>query len=189
VPLVREQCDPALLPKHYGGDLVDSDGDPKCPKQVRQGGKVPKSMYTKRSESKEIFVTKVVKKGDKLMLDYLVADPGCYLKWTFRTEGHDIRFGVKCIDEDGSTSTVVKSQRVSANQVDEVGLIACQAPATYIVTFDNSYSYLRNKKLHYNIYVTPPLENLNISSVPEKETGIVTSSNQISPVTPTSIAA
>nr|CAD7397151.1 unnamed protein product [Timema poppensis] len=27
-----------------------------------------------------------------------------------------------------------------------------------MVVFDNSYSYLRNKKLHYSIQVTPPIK-------------------------------
>lgn len=31
-------------------------------------------------------------------------------------------------------------------------------PVTDTVIFDNSYSYLRNKKVHYSISVAPPLE-------------------------------
>lgn len=25
-----------VLPKHYGGDMVDPDGDPKCPSKVKK---------------------------------------------------------------------------------------------------------------------------------------------------------
>lgn len=65
--------------------------------------------------------------------------------------------------------------------MDESGVVACQAPATctinltsftyinnYIpclkisdtVTFDNSYSLLRSKKLHYSVYLTHSVTKL-----------------------------
>lgn len=53
-----------------------------------------------------------------------------FFRWDFRTEGHDIRFGVTLKDEQGEESPVVRHRRVAAHQIDESGVVACQAPAT-----------------------------------------------------------
>lgn len=76
------------LPKYYGGNLEDPDGNPKCITKVKQGGKVPKSFYTRKlSESNLIkdkeFVTATIKKGDKLTLDFIVAEDGCFLRCVY----------------------------------------------------------------------------------------------------------
>ncbi|KAJ8984842.1 hypothetical protein NQ317_013043 [Molorchus minor] len=164
---------PENLPVHYGGTLADPDGNPKYTTKVKQGGKVPKSYYTKNLEvpdngvNKKEFKTTVIKKGHKLTMDHIVAEPG----WEFRTEGHDIRFGVTLKDENGVESPAIRHRRVAAHQIVESGVLSCQAPATYTVTFDNTYSLLRSKKLHYCVYVTPPLSKMNILP-PEAEVNI-----------------
>ncbi|XP_060529229.1 SEC14-like protein 4 [Cylas formicarius] len=156
------------LPKYLGGDLTDPDGNTKYTTKIKQGGKVPKSFYTKNlqdasnGQPKREHVTTVIKKGDKLILDFIVAEEGCFLRWDFKTDGHDIRFGVTLKDANGNTSPAIRHRRVAAHQIDESGIISCQAPATYTVTFDNSYSLLRSKKIHYCVYVTPPLNKMNI---------------------------
>lgn len=154
------------LPKAYGGVMVDPDGNPKCSTKINYGGKIPESYYIKNIQvennvaSKNEYVTTVIKKGEKLTLDFKVDDEECFLKWDFRTEGHDIRFGITLKDAEGNTSPAVRHSRVSSNQIDESGVLACQAPATYTVTFDNTYSMLRSKKIHYSIYVTKKLNLL-----------------------------
>ncbi|KAK4875148.1 hypothetical protein RN001_011570 [Aquatica leii] len=168
--VLREHIPPEILPKYYGGDLVDADGNEKCTSMIRPGGKIPESYYVNNFGTTEIsaeFTSTIVKKGRKLTLDFIVADAGCALKWDFRTEGHDIRFGITYCSPDGTESPAVRFQRVASHQVNEVGVIACQAPATYRVVFDNSYSILRSKKLHYNILVTEPLDKLDVSTLPE----------------------
>jgi hypothetical protein len=173
---ILETIDPSNLPQHYGGNLTDPDGNPRCITRVNQGGKVPKHLYKRSFEQNpdsvtaKQYTTAVIKKGEKLLLDYIVADEGCFLKWEFRTESHDIRFGVTLKDADGNSTAVVPHKRVAAHQIDESGVVACQSPATYTVTFDNSYSLLRSKKLHYEILVTPPVEKMNI--LPQEDENI-----------------
>ncbi|XP_019881886.1 SEC14-like protein 2 [Aethina tumida] len=155
------------LPAYFGGNLCDPDGNPKYTTKVKQGGKVPKSYYTKNlqvpdTNNQREYVTATIKKGDKLVLDFIVADEGCFLRWDFKTEGHDIRFGVTLKDADGNTSPAIHHRRVASHQIAESGVLACQAPATYTVTFDNSYSLLRSKKITYCVYVTPPLSKMDI---------------------------
>lgn len=171
-----------ILPKHYGGNLVDPDGDPKCPSKIRPGGKIPKSCYTNKfgeenSDGTTDFTTTVIKKGRKLTLDYIVADEGCVLRWEFRTEGHDIRFGITYCDTEGNESPAIRFQRVASHQVNESGVIACQAPATYTVVFDNTYSLMRHKKIHYSIELSEPVSKLDTSILPENKTELENSTN------------
>ncbi|CAG9864035.1 unnamed protein product [Phyllotreta striolata] len=164
-PVLLSTITPDNLPEHYGGNLRDPDGNPKYTTVIKQGGKIPESFYKRNVETPDFakeFIKTVIKKGSKLVLDFIVIEEGCYLRWDFKTEGHDIKFGVTLKDENGVESPVVRYKRVAAHQIDESGVIACQAPATYFVTFDNTYSIFRNKKLTYRIWVTPPIEKLDI---------------------------
>lgn len=98
-----------------------------------------------------------------------------FYRWTFKTSEHDIKFGISCKDQDGNTQNPLPSHRVSTSLMEETGALECPTAATCMcltfhilylfwfvcfpdtVTFDNSYSMLRNKKLHYNIEVGEPL--------------------------------
>ncbi|CAG9772686.1 unnamed protein product [Ceutorhynchus assimilis] len=164
---------PDQLPKHFGGELEDPDGNPRYVTKINQGGKVPKSFYTKKLDENSLsqdreYVTAVIKKGDKITLDFVVEEEGSFLRWEFRTEDHDIRFGITLKDADGNTTPAVRHGRVSSHQIDENGVLACQAPAIYTVTFDNTYSLLRNKKIHYCVYVAPPINKINILPTEEE---------------------
>ncbi|CAH1101405.1 unnamed protein product [Psylliodes chrysocephalus] len=164
-PVLLSNISPDNLPEHYGGTLRDPDGNPRYTTVIKPGGKIPKSFYKRNIETTDFskeYIRTVLKKGNKLILDFLVVEEGCYLRWDFRTEGHDIKFGITLKDENGVESPVVRYKRVASNQIDESGVIACQSPATYFVTFDNTYSIFRNKKLVYRVWVTPPIEKLNI---------------------------
>ncbi|XP_034252173.1 SEC14-like protein 2 [Thrips palmi] len=149
------------LPRYFGGTMEDASGDAHCSAKIKQGGKVPKEYFQKqdveRRNDQSTVETAVVKKGGKLKLDYIAAQTGTFLKWEFRTEGHDIRFSVTMKDADGNCSTLVPLKRVGSHEAEEVGFITCPAPGTYTVVFDNTYSYLRSKKLHYSIGMAPPL--------------------------------
>lgn len=55
--------------------------------QIPQGGKVPKSMYVKKSdklasEGKESYANATIKKGEKLKLNFLAAQEGSFLKYS-----------------------------------------------------------------------------------------------------------
>lgn len=152
------------LPEHFGGTLTDPDGNPRLVSKICQGGKVPKDLYVKKSEkdkSNEEFVTKTIRKGDKLKIDLNAGQDGCLLSWEFRTEDHDIKFGIMKKNQDGKEMEIVPMHRVAAHQLDEVGIVTCDVPATYSIVFDNSYSVLRNKKIHYSVRILPPPEALN----------------------------
>jgi len=161
-PMLLEAIEHDQLPAHYGGTLTDPDGNPRCTTKICQGGKIPKSYYAQKTNNTNppentIFTTAVIKKGKKLCLPFIAAVENSILKWEFRVEGHDIKFGVTCQDLDGTESTPVPVRKIDSHQSYETGVITCPTPATYNVIFDNSYSYIRSKKLHYSITMESPL--------------------------------
>ncbi|KAL0122380.1 hypothetical protein PUN28_007242 [Cardiocondyla obscurior] len=146
------------LPVHFGGILTDPDGNPRYTTKICQGGKIPKELYTNKIDKpNEDYTTVVVRKGGKLEFDISAPEVGSILSWEFRSEGHDIKFGILKKDVSNGTKTeVIPIRRVSSHQCDEVGVITCETPTTYSVVFDNTYSILRNKKVHYSIRMSPP---------------------------------
>lgn len=51
--------------------------------------------------------------------------------WEFRSEGHDIKFGILKKDTTNGTQTeVIPIRRVASHQSDEIGVLTCEDPAT-----------------------------------------------------------
>lgn len=165
--------EPDQLPKHYGGTMVDEDGNPRCISKVPLGGKVPKHYQNRRlSQDKERQLTKVtVKKGDKHAVDLICAQPGCFLRWEFGIENHDIKFLIVSKDEDGKEAVVHGPRKVSGAGTD-TGVIAANGPATYTVVFDNSYSFLRSKKVFFDVVITMPVSEMDIPTLPGEDDGL-----------------
>ncbi|KAI5641758.1 CRAL/TRIO domain-containing protein [Phthorimaea operculella] len=165
-PALLELIDKESLPVHYGGTMVDDNGDPRCSLIVKPGGKVPKEYYSKNasSESSEKDYKRVtIKTGEKHVVDLLCAEGAdSVLKWEFGIDSHDIKFLIKRRDEDGNESIVHGPRKVTEGPVD-FGFITTTGPATYSVIFDNKSAYLRNKKVFYDVMITVPLRDLNIS--------------------------
>ncbi|XP_071790017.1 SEC14-like protein 2 [Asterias amurensis] len=156
-----EFINPDQLPKHYGGTAVH-DGDPKCSAKIRSGGKVPKSYYLKEQHlSGSSNLKKVtVGYGAKLELPFEVTEPSSGLRWEFQTEKDDIGFGVyrKETSPDGKSKLVevVATSRFSCHMVPESGVMECDQVGTYVAVFDNSFSWVKSKKLHYSVDILPP---------------------------------
>lgn len=51
--------------------------------------------------------------------------------WEFRSEGHDIKFGILKKDvTNGKKTEVIPIRRVASHQSDEIGLLTCETPTT-----------------------------------------------------------
>lgn len=50
--------------------------------QVKPGAKVPKSLYKQKNSAQELeqYTTVTVKNGNKITLEYMVSEPGSFLK-------------------------------------------------------------------------------------------------------------
>lgn len=160
---LRKDIDPDQLPQHWGGSRTDPDGNPKCPSQICLGGEVPKKYYLSLSKSNLSKLTEndnlssiTLSKGGKKRLKYEVKKPGSHLRWEFRTEDFDIGFGVSRKQKKGEEEVLVPVQRVNSQLVTEEGYLVCTEPGTYVVTFDNEFSYVRSKKVLYSVSVVKP---------------------------------
>ncbi len=124
--------------------------------QICYAGDVPKSYYA-NSESidSEGLDFASVGHGDKLNLEYKVEEEGSILHWYFKTDKHDIGFGVyyKDIDNNKMKEIIAVDKRES-HLVAEDGSFTCNKTGVYVVQFDNSYSWTRNKKLYYQVGLT-----------------------------------
>ncbi|XP_022819667.1 SEC14-like protein 2 [Spodoptera litura] len=161
---VLTTVDKEQLPVHYGGTMVDDNGDPRCSLIVKPGGKVPKSYYSSNQtfDSDKEFKRVTIKTGEKHVIDLLCSDNDSVLKWEFGVDQHDIKFVIKRRDEEGNETVVHGPRKVTEGPAD-VGVMAVNGPATYSVIFDNKSAFLRSKKVYYDVLISVPTRDLNIS--------------------------
>ncbi|CAL1534398.1 unnamed protein product [Lymnaea stagnalis] len=160
------------LPAHWGGTCVDPDGDRRCPSKIIPGGEIPQSFYRQNDLADVSGFTEVtIGRGSTLQLDFVIDKVGCAIRWQFKTDGFDVGFGVFRRTEDkrqkaNEMEHVLPSQRVNSHMVPEDGMVQCKHPGTYIVRFDNTYSWARSKKLYYLIEILEPqVYDLNIPKI------------------------
>lgn len=156
-----EHIDADQLPAAYGGTLVDKFGDPRCGDMIVQGGDVPKELYANaNSADREKFTDVTVNSKQSLDLPYSVIIPESVLSWQFFTEGYDVGFGVyRQIEEGlhtGALEEVVPLERVTSHIYPGDGSVVCKTVGTYIIRFDNTYSWTRSKKVSYCVDVMAP---------------------------------
>ncbi|KAH8395097.1 hypothetical protein KR215_010134, partial [Drosophila sulfurigaster] len=133
--------DPKIIPKSWGGNLVDKLGDPQCKSLMIWGGKLPEELYIDQSnqQSDKDFTEAQVAKGDKLKLHFKVKSQPeneqlpqqQMLSWNFRTFDYDIKFGIYSVDEKtGEKRSEVPLGTVYSNEMDEVGVISTRPNTT-----------------------------------------------------------
>nr|CAH0109445.1 unnamed protein product [Daphnia galeata] len=150
-----EEIDSDQLPAHYGGTMIDPDGNPFCLTKISMGGVVPKSYYlsTKSPERGDQMKSELVPAGNRKRIEIHVEKTKSLIRWEFVTEDGDVGFQIVYIKGDGEEVIILPKTRVNSHQMMEIGEIACIYSGTYVIEFDNSYSYFRSKKLWYNIDV------------------------------------
>lgn len=156
---VLKDIDAGIIPKHWGGTRVDPDGNEMCISLICMGGEVPKSYYLKNKvkSSKKNRTSLTVGKGGQERLKYEVTKANSILRWEFESDDYDIGFSIEREGEGVEPALpLVAPQRVNSHLSPEEGQLQCREPGTYVVLFDNSFSYMRSKKLHYTIEVLPP---------------------------------
>ncbi|XP_012940167.1 SEC14-like protein 2 [Aplysia californica] len=160
--VLLQHIDADQLPAHWGGTCTDPDGNPRCPSLIIPGGQVPES-YHRQNDLDDVsaFTQVSIGRGSTLKLEYVVDKPRCAIRWQFKTDGFDIGFGVLKKTADGPQKSaemeeVVATQRVNSHMVPEDGMVQCKEAGTYVVRFDNTYSWARAKKLLYLIEVLQP---------------------------------
>jgi len=154
-----EVIDADQLPLYYGGTLTGPDGDPKCSHAIKYGGDVPLDLYFKDTISppESDLISMTVSHGNQVLLPVIVQKPMTTLKWYFKNESHnDIGFGIYRKLNEMQTNVaememVVPYARLPTFLVPEWGEITLKEPGTYLMQFDNSYSWIQNKYIKYHI--------------------------------------
>ncbi|KAG8596614.1 hypothetical protein GDO81_001989 [Engystomops pustulosus] len=150
------------LPKYYGGTLSDPDGDPKCKSKINYGGDIPKSYYLRDQVQQNYENSANINRGSSHQMEYEILFPGCVLRWQFQSDGGDIGFGVYRKTKAGERQKagdmieVVQSERYNSHMVPEDGTLTCADPGTYVLRFDNTYSYIHSKKISFTVEVLLP---------------------------------
>ena len=81
---------------------------------------------------------------------------GSVVEYEISTEKYDIGFGVTAEREEGVTN-VRESTRVESHLESVTGkFLVGSVPCTLVFSFDNEYSWFREKRVSYTITVTPP---------------------------------
>lgn len=165
---LQEEIEADSLPVHYGGTMVDPDGDPKCPSKFNMGAEVPYSYYMSNSApvAKDYMETLnlIAGVGGWKKLKYKVDVENSILRWEFMTEGGDIGFRVYYKSPEEGSEDLVPFSRIESHLVTEEGEIICTRTGKYVIMFDNTFSILRPKKLRYYIVVDPPASG-NLTAV------------------------
>jgi len=99
----------------------------------------------------------------KLDVPIYITSGGSVVEYNITSEYYDISFGV--IAERDEKETIVKEMgRVNSHEKAITGkFLVGSVPCTLIFSFDNGYSWLRQKVITYKILVTPPTKQ-NISA-------------------------
>lgn len=162
--VLLKDIDADQLPKNWGGTATDPDGDPYCRSKVCMGGDIPESYYSSNKQQNvdlSKFTVATVGMQSSLQLDFEVKEENCILRWQFWTEGNDIGFGVYKRTADSrqkkaEMEAIVDSARCNSHIIPEDGTCICEKIGTYVIRFDNTYSWMTAKKVSYSVEVLDP---------------------------------
>jgi len=86
-----------------------------------------------------------------------VVESGCLLRWEFATRDYDVSFSLSYENEDGKQFEMIPTKRYNSHHQKIAGHFRAPQSGTYILDWDNSYSYMRGKELTYKILVEAAL--------------------------------
>ncbi|KAG8180407.1 hypothetical protein JTE90_022756 [Oedothorax gibbosus] len=162
-----ELADADIIPASLGGNRTDSDGNPNCYEIITYGEDVPRELYFRKSErrlssspgAQKLTVTRFSKSD----IRFEVREPGSLLEWEFETKNRDIGFGVYFQGSpDSKIEELVPKQRIETEVEPETGVYKCVKAGTYIIVFDNSYSWLYPKHIFYRARIISPHDEESI---------------------------
>ncbi|CAL1286872.1 unnamed protein product [Larinioides sclopetarius] len=162
--LLRD-IDADVLPAFLGGNRTDPDGNPLCKTFITHGEKIPESYYLCNYE-KTIFQapgarTLTIARRSKEEVSFKVREPDSYLEGEFELKewDKDIKFAVLFTEKSSEESKpveIVEKKRVDTCFGPEKVSIHCRKIGTYILLFDNTYSWMHPKELAFRARVRSP---------------------------------
>lgn len=129
------------------------------------GGKYDYDLPAKKSHKEFKFLLREIvpkKKWEKVHVPRggsyehpVVVAEGCQLYWEFKTKHYDVSFGVNIQDAAGELVAHIDVERVDSQNKTIEGSLVVKDPATYILVWDNTYSWTRGKDLKFFCCVFP----------------------------------
>ncbi|GBN46906.1 Putative SEC14-like protein 6, partial [Araneus ventricosus] len=148
------------LPAFLGGNRTDPDGNPLCKTIAVQGGKIDEKHYIHKSKNSLVNAPGVEKttlsRASFSEIELEVKEDGSLIEWEFETKTRDIGFGLfykEFVDGEEKITELVPLLRIDTEDYSETGVYRCERAGTYVVLFDNSYSWLRSKEIYYRIKI------------------------------------
>ncbi|XP_071039298.1 retinal-binding protein-like [Parasteatoda tepidariorum] len=163
-PALLKIMDASDLPAFLGGEKTDPDGDPLCKSFIRHGGQIPSKFHVNKAkdtlakckEAKKLIIPRAAFSEIELNCK----EANSVIEWEFETKTRDIGFGLffKELEAEDKEKIIeiVSLQRLDAENFSETGMLKCDKPGTYILLFDNSYSWIRSKEIYYKATVRSP---------------------------------
>ncbi|GFS98171.1 retinal-binding protein [Nephila pilipes] len=148
------------LPAFLGGNKTDPDGNPLCKTLVMQAGKIDEKHYIQKSKTPIVNspgVKKIVlARASFSEIELEIKEDGSLIEWEFETKTRDIGFGLFYKDktEEEKIIELVPLLRIDTEDYSETGVYKCEKAGTYIMLFDNSYSWIRSKEIYYRTKIT-----------------------------------
>ncbi|CAL1296150.1 unnamed protein product [Larinioides sclopetarius] len=151
------------LPAFLGGTKTDPDGNPLCKTLVCQGGKIDEKYYIHKSKNSLVSAPDVKKivlaRASFSEIELEVEEDGFLIEWEFETKTRDIGFGLffkEIVDGEEKITELVPLLRINTEDYSETGVYKCEKAGTYVMLFDNSYSWIRSKEIYYRTKVVNP---------------------------------
>ncbi|XP_072163394.1 SEC14-like protein 2 [Diadema setosum] len=166
--ILLNYIDADVLPVHWGGTLTDSGGNPNmCPSKINLGGKVPTFYYRKgrNLEHDEMMTTQELPGKKSIEIKFKVNTLGSIFRYEFKTESHDVAFGITRTTHTGEKVVILDEKRYNSHIVAEDGEVWFEEPGLYIVKFDNHGTFMKTRKLSYWMEVIEPRLDVNESSL------------------------
>ncbi|GIY47310.1 retinal-binding protein [Caerostris darwini] len=155
------------LPAFLGGNKTDPDGNPLCKTLVMQGGKVDEKYYIHKTKvplanSSDQVKKIVLARASFSEIELEVGEDGSLIEWEFETKTRDIGFGLfykEMVNGEEKITELVPLLRIDTEDYSETGVYKCEKAGTYVMLFDNSYSWIRSKEIYYRIKIISPEEH------------------------------
>jgi metal transporter CNNM len=137
------------LPKDYSGQL-----DYSLPKAVPLPELKEKLIKIKYNKN---FVVDKVPRAGVLEKEFFVEKTGCVFHFEFKTIDYDIGFGIKykATAKDTPQWLHLDLERYNSNVIPVFGRFEVTKPGYYVLHWDNTFSWTREKELHYLTEVIP----------------------------------
>ena len=105
----------------------------------------------------------VIVAGSSFSLPVSVYRTNCVIQWEFQSIKYDVLFGILKVDEmeeNGSYDPILPLSQYSPDEV-HCGKLSIEEPGRYVLLWDNTHSWLREKSVNLKVEMTQGTRTMN----------------------------